>query len=97
MRRLPRAGADEVGQGLTVAVLTQPDGHRLHRFPLPVQQQSPQTHPAPPTLIRPSERLGNIRRELLQGAPDFIQLPRRASQTGQRHNSSTGHATSERT
>lgn len=76
MRRIPRAGGDEVGQGLVVAVLTQLGGHRLHRFALPAQQQSPQIHPAPPTLIRSRERLEHIRREVLETAPDLIQLPR---------------------
>lgn len=76
IRRIPRAGGDEVGQGLPVAVLAQPGGHRLHRFAPAVQEQTPQIHPAPPTLIRPRERLEHIRREVLQTAPDFIQLPR---------------------
>jgi hypothetical protein len=37
MRRVPRAGGDEAGQGLPVAVLVQPGGHRLHRLAPPVQ------------------------------------------------------------
>ncbi|GHK05925.1 hypothetical protein SY2F82_77220 [Streptomyces sp. Y2F8-2] len=75
MRRLPRAGGDEVGQRLPVAVLTQPGGHRLHRLAPPVQQQPPQIDLAPPALIRPRERLEHLRREVLQITPDRGQLP----------------------
>ncbi|MFF6999962.1 NADP-dependent oxidoreductase [Streptomyces sp. NPDC008313] len=32
MRRIPRAGSDNVGQGLPVPVLAQAGGHRLHRL-----------------------------------------------------------------
>lgn len=74
MRRIPRAGGDEVGQGLPVTVLAQAGGHRLHRFPAAVQQQSAQIDLAPPTLFRPRERLEHLRREVLQITPDCGQL-----------------------
>ncbi|GAA3311319.1 hypothetical protein GCM10020295_80690 [Streptomyces cinereospinus] len=86
MHRLPRAGGDEVRQGLPVAVLAQPGGHRLHRLAPPVQQQAPQIHLAPPALIRPRERLEHLRREVLQITPDRGQLPTQ-------HTRSTTHPT----
>lgn len=63
MRRVPRAGCHEVGQGLPVTVLAQAGGHRLHRLAPAVQQQAPQTDPTSPPLIRPRERLEHLRRE----------------------------------
>ncbi|MEV4502899.1 hypothetical protein AB0K19_12960 [Streptomyces klenkii] len=66
-----------MSQGLPVAVHTEPGRHRLDRLALPVQQQPPQMHPAPPALVRPRERLEHIRRELLQITPDHSRLLRR--------------------
>ena len=75
MRRVPRAGGDEVGQSLPVAVLTKPGGHRFHRLAPPVQEQPPQIHLAPPALIRPRERLEHLCREDHKITPDRGQLP----------------------
>jgi hypothetical protein len=66
MRRVPGAGGDEVGQGLTIAVLAEPGGHRLDRLTLPVGQQPPQIDLPPPALILARERLEHLRRERLQ-------------------------------
>ncbi|GGU02614.1 hypothetical protein GCM10010256_73250 [Streptomyces coeruleorubidus] len=40
MRRVPRAGGDEVRQSLTVAVSPEPGGHRLDGLAPPVGQLS---------------------------------------------------------
>lgn len=63
-----------MSQGLPVTVLAQAGGHRLHRLATAVQQQTTQIDPAPPTLIRPRERLEHLRSEVLQITPDRSQL-----------------------
>ncbi len=73
--RVPRAGGDEVRQGLPIAVLAQACGHRFHRLAPPVQQQAPQIDRPPPALIRPRERLEHLCRELLQITSDRGKLP----------------------
>jgi hypothetical protein len=66
MGRIPRAGGDEVCQGLAVAVLPEPGGHRLDRLALAVGQQPAQVDLPPPALVVPRERLEHLRREILQ-------------------------------
>ncbi len=91
MSPVPRAGGHEVGQGLTVAVLAQPGGHRLHRLAPPVQQQPSHIRLSPAVLIRACERLEHLRRERHQILPDLIQLPR--CHTPSTHRTPSGHAT----
>lgn len=55
MRRIPRTGADEVGQRLPIAIRPEPSGHRLYRLPLPIGEQAPQVD-LPPTDADPYAR-----------------------------------------
>jgi hypothetical protein len=80
-----------VGQGLPVPVLAQAGGHRLHRLAPAVQQQAPQTDLTPPSLIRPRERLGHLRREVLQITPDRSHLPTQHTRSTTRPIKKTRH------
>lgn len=58
-----------MGQGLPVPVFAPAGGHRLHR-----PARALRIDPAPPSPIRPRERLEYHRREVLQITPDRSHL-----------------------
>lgn len=84
-----------MGQHLPVPSSPRSGGHQLHRLARAVQQQTPQIAPAPPSLIRPRERLEHLRLEVLQITPDRSQLL--TQHASQRDVRSRRHAITDRT